>query len=187
MVTVKGVEVRPEEVVKEIQVNFDELTEKEQKRLFSEHPEEFVEDALRSSYLCMPWLVLKERKKLSEHALNKAIKVLLERRAYEDIILKFLEVPFELDEELKKRLALRCQNDSIQLWLAKDEKASSEILEIIFICGAQWLVRNGKMQVFDSVVMNPNFNEIEEIEIKLKERFSPTDIEKIMARIEFLK
>lgn len=56
-IKVKDVEVRPEEVDEDFIINFEELTEEGQKRLFRENNEKFIVDAIQSKYFSILQLV----------------------------------------------------------------------------------------------------------------------------------
>ena len=177
-ITVKGVEVRTKEVRTNVRVEFDDLTEEGQKRIFLENKEEFIVEALKSRYGSVVELVWEVKDECSSVALNAAIAECIKKGASEERILDLLNVPgFELDKKLRKILAISVRSLPIQIWVAKDEKTSFKLLRKMFYNATVKLVRDNDPQLFDAIVTNPNFKSDEEVmaqiihsSAKIKER-----------------
>lgn len=206
-ITVKGVEVRSKEVNTTVKVNFEDLTEEGQKRLFLEHSEEFVEVALGSKYPSVRKMLWNEKgfkEECSSITLNKAIneclktrEVVLSRRKGEPIptkdIIALLDVPgFELDGIVREKLA-KSGLLAIKMWIAKDKKTTTELLqsESMFWITARNLLLGHEAEyseLFEKVVLHPNFEWDEEMEEKMEDFcFSVKDAQKMMAMMQKLE
>lgn len=188
MITVKGVEVRPEEVAKEIKVSFKDLTEEGQKRIFRENKDEFIIDALKSKYSSVQNLIFEVKNECSSIALNKAIEEAIKRGASAKRIIDLLNVPtLELDEELRKLLSISIWT-SLKKWVIQDKNTSFELLKSdqLFMYAAIELIQSHDSTLFDAIVKNPKFKWDEELERNIMD-ISPEGRKIIKARIEVLK
>lgn len=186
-ITVKGVEVRPEEV--NLELDFRDLTAEGQKRFFLERKEMFILEALKSRYSSVVEAVGEARNECSSYALNIAIEYVLRRGLYGgvDLVLQFLSVPgFELNEANRKKLACS-EYWKLRLWVAKDEKTPLKILKkkkMLFNAIRDF--EAGSSLLFDAIVENSNF-EVDEQVKRILEPFSSETVEKVIARIKELK
>lgn len=185
---IKGVKVRAEEVEKNQEVTFSELTKLGQERLFLEHKELFLLDALKSQYEDVINLAKKFKNEYSSDHINKAIRMFIKSGAYEpEFILEFLEVPnFEIEESLLKMLA-KSEYWKLRVWVAQYPKTSFEILKNMFLGEARHMVKSDVSIVFDEIIKNQNFEIDEEIKQLINLFSDKYEKDKIVKRIEKLK
>ncbi len=191
-IKVKGIAVRPEEVNKDFTINFEELTEEGQKRLFLENNEKFIVDAIESKYSSVFQLVKERMQQCSSETLNNAIqyyeKKSLREKVDEDMILEILMLPkLKLSEESRRSLASSVKV-KWKLWIAKSDETSFDILKLrqMFYWSAICFEIDGDPRLFDAIVMNPNFRVDEYIEEEIS-LFKPDEQKRIRSRIEELK
>lgn len=193
MVTVKGVEVRAEEV--NVETEFCFLTEEGQKRVFLENKEKFLLEALNSDYFTVRRLLFEPEviKTCSAAVLNEAIKIYCVAKSSEtmDIMALIDAVGSELSEANRELIALgdwlHGRWKKMRIRVATDPKTSFKILkmETMFRFSALELIQSNDSQLFDAIVQNPNFEWDKEIEEQI-EVFSPAGREIIRQRVERL-
>ncbi len=182
MITVKGVEVRSQEV--DLKVDFQDLTAEGQKRVFLENKENFVQDALNSEYPAVQEVIWEVRNQCSAKVLNAAVVGYNEKRKSENYILDLLNVPdFQPDEETRELLGTRGAFHSVKVWVARDEKTSLNVLEKMFRGAANRYFRYNEAELLDAILTNPNFG-VCEIQ---QWNFSYGQQNRIKARIKELK
>ncbi len=191
-IKVKDVEVRPEEVDEDFIINFEELTEEGQKRLFRENNEKFIVDAIQSKYFSILQLVEESMQQCSSKTLNSVILYWLEKykrkKVNEDMVLKILMLPnLKLSEKNRRGLATS-MSLKWRLWVAKNEETSLDVLKLrqMFYWGTCYFALDGYPKLFDAIVVNPNFRVDEYIEEEIS-LFKPDEQKRIRSRIEELK
>ncbi len=189
MITVKGVEVRAEEV--SIETEFRFLTEEGQKRLFLENKEAFLLDALHSGYSAVCRLLWEPEvlKSCSPALLNEAIILCLSdaSKELEDVKVLINTLGSELDEGCITFIAYAFFVEvELKVLAAKNEKTSLELLKKMFILAVSKFVDDNEPILFDAIVTNPNFEVDEEIEQTIR-AFDSKRAEKIKKRIEQLR
>lgn len=191
MITVKGVEVRAEEV--NIETEFRYLTEEGQKRLFLENKEAFLLDALHSDYSAVCRLLWEPEvlKSCSPALLNEAIIPCLSdaSKELEDVKILINTLGSELDEgciEFIVYAPFALAELEIKVLVAQNEKTSLKLLKEMFFLAALKFVSDNEPILFDAIVTNPNFEVDEEIEQTIR-TFVSKRAEKIKKRIEQLR
>lgn len=187
-VKVKGVEVRSEEL--SLEVNFQDLTQEGQERIFLENKEKFVKDALQSKYSYIQRLLweVDVKETCSSDTLNVAIEECIYQKASSGYILALLNVPgLQVNDKVRELLAVSTELQ-LKLWVAEDKNTSLELLKTdkLFMCATLDLVQSRKPVLFDAIFKNPNFKWDEEIEQKM-EMFSAEGRKIIKERIESLE
>lgn len=166
MITVKGIPVRSEEI--NLEVDFQDLTEEGQRRIFLENQEEFILEALASQYVSVVEAV-REATKNSSFEQNRAIeKLLMMPGNHEREILEILKIPeMELEPEIRVRL-VETREPLILLKIARDVKTSMAILKMPqMFAKAIRLAEGYEDQLLEAILANPNFVVDKEIEKKL--------------------
>lgn len=194
MITVKGVEVRPDEV--DLETEFQFLTAEGQKRLFLENKEAFLIEALTSNYSTVRRLLWEPEvlKSCSSVLLNDAIRIcFLSKTLRTDIMVLMNAVGSELSDLNRELIACAswtCYENwmSLKVFIAQDEKTSLEILKIdeMFKLASIELVQSRDARLFDAIVTNPNFRVDDDIEEAISE-ISPEGRKIIRERIAELK
>lgn len=186
-ITVEGVDVRIEEVDKDLSVEFYKLTEEGQKRVFEENKDIFFFDALKSSYMSIRNYAIELKDECSSETLNEAIKNLIRFKVSDKItlIIELLNTErLEIDEELEKMLA-HSDYWRLRLWVAEDKNTSLAILkEMLPDAIKRFFWRNSSTDI-DAIITNPNFKLDEEVK-QIIEKFSLDEGAKIEARIKEL-
>lgn len=184
MVTVKGVEVRAEEVNVETEFRF--LTEEGQKRVFLENKELFLLDALNSNYPAVRRLLWKPEvlKSCSSDILNRAITACCMGTEVGDLMTLINAVGSKLSKENIELIAAASWMDmKLRVQMLQNEKISSEFLKKMFVNEAMDFIQYGRCMLFDAIVQNPNFKCYEE----QIEMFAPSSRELIKERIKRVK
>lgn len=189
MITVKGVEVRAEEV--SIETEFRFLTEEGQKRLFLENKEVFLLDALSSDYPAVCRLLWEPEvlKSCSADLLNQAIGFCCMATEVGDVMTLINAVGSELSKNNMEFIACASWTDvELKVLVAKNGETSLQILKngAMFIAAASKFVDGNDTRLFDAIVTNPNFEVDEEIEETIQ-AFASKRAAKIRARIEQLR
>lgn len=76
-ILLQGIEVRKEELTETMEIQFNQLNEIGQKRLFKENKDLFFSEALSSEHECVRKLAIILRNDCSSDTINKAIRKLL--------------------------------------------------------------------------------------------------------------
>ena len=185
-ITVKGVNVRTEELKTKFKVSFADLTAEGQRRVFLEQKDEFLYEALTSRYGSVKKVAKKNKGKCSSKTINKVLKHLLsesDRRLKLDLILDILSTPnFEIEQEVVKKLS-NSNYSKLRLGVAKDSNTPLQILKDMFSDEAFAIVGYGYSEVFDAIITNPRFELDEEINQKIQ-AFGPCGISTINARVK---
>lgn len=188
-ITVNGVEVRLEEVKKEIQVNFDALTKEGQKRVFCENPGKFISDVFASENISLTELIDLSENKISSTGLNEIICYFAHKDIFAEVVLDILKLPyFKLADATRKTLALSTVKQ-YRIVIAKDKDTSLEILKLrqmFFWSAGEFAREKDDMGLFDEIVMHPNFRLDKDIENEISV-FSPERQKRIRERIAELK
>ncbi len=196
MVTVNNVKVRSEEVVN-LEIQFYELTEDGQKRIFNKKKQDFVRDALRSEYPSVRKFLWEIKEKCSSIVLNMAIEECLKinkegvRDNYvsgKDII-DLLNVPdFRLDNKLRVRLA-ESGDWTLKRWVARDSKTPLNILKstLMFELAATRVItsKGTETDLFDEIICNRNFWWCRDME-RIMKKYSWREAQMIVLRIKEL-
>lgn len=192
-ITVKGVEVRADEI--NLEVKFQDLTEEGQKRIFLENKEDFLSDALISGYPAVRRLLWEPeiRETCSSALLNQAVIQCLENGASVEDIITLLNVPgFELDDNIRKNLIHQGERFlPIKMWIAKDKKTPLKILQddSMFWYAAKNLrlgIDDDDSKLFETIVLHPHFVWDKEMEKKM-ESYTIKLYKVIMTRMQELE
>lgn len=135
MVTVKGVEVRADEV--NVQTEFQFLTEEGQKRLFLENKELFLSDALNSNYPAVRRLLWEPEvlESCSSDILNTAIAVWCMMGSEEGDLMTLINA---VDSKLSKKnieliACVPWMDIKLRVRMLQNEKISSKLLKVMFV------------------------------------------------------
>lgn len=191
MITVKGVEVRPEET--DVETEFEFLTEEGQKRVFLENKELFLLDALSSNYPAVSRLLWEPKvlKSCSSDLLNQAIIpcCLDASKEVDDVKMLINTLGSKLDKgciEFIVYAPFALVEVELKVLVAQNEKTSLKLLKEMFCLAALKFVDDNEPILFDAIVTNPNFELDEEIE-QMTKVFTSKKAEKIKTRIERLR
>jgi len=114
-------------VVKETKVQFSDLTENAQKKLYLQAPSTFSKEASRSVYTSVQRLVVEEEETTSQ-ILDEMLEIKLNNERCDSILPLIWEHPnFQKTDEKRQRLA-KAKNEEICQIVAKDEDSSSQFL-----------------------------------------------------------
>lgn len=186
---INGLKVRSSELNEDFEVQFKDLNEKGQRRLFTENKTLFLYDALTSEYESIQALPLQFKDEYSSETLNSIIKKVLSKMLLSkecDLILEFLNIPgFELDEDLRKDLSFS-QFYPIKCWVAKSEKTSTEILKSMFLHDVCYSVWSNWYVLLDLIISNPNFRFDLCLDNHISTRFNEADYYALVERIKLL-
>lgn len=189
-IVVNGVPVRQEELKNDIELKFEDLNEKGQRRVFLENKGKFIFDAFTSEYTRIQKLPLKYQDEYDSDTLNKTISFILKNTRISkntDIILTLLNNKnLKLYETLRSNLAT-CDYPLLKVWVAQSKDTSVKLLNTMFIYEASNLVCLDYTMVFDAIIQNPNFVLTEQTKKIIPNIFSSEQIKKIKERICELK
>lgn len=191
-ITVKGIKVRSNDLKKEITANFNDLKEFAQKRMLRENVDLFFTDALLSEYPSVKELAMELMEECSSKTLNNVIRRELKdscngcgfERYNDDLVLKILNCEkLQLDEVLRKQLS-KTEIWRIRNWVVQDKGTSNAILNDMFLSEARFFARYNSAVVFDSIVLNPNFEMKNRTKNDLFYSFTGKSYTAIMGRYE---
>lgn len=181
--------VRTKEIEKEIVIEFNDLNETGQQRIFLENKDSFLAQAITSKYKVI-------REKAEEYinnnctceVLNELIIELLEAQGYTDAYTDQIEKVLNSPKlELADYVCMKIADSSsyiLKAWLANEyNKTSNDVLNRILHYELEDFRNNGESsRLFDDVIMHPNFK------LTLKGKYYGYGmIEKIEARIKELR
>ena len=193
MITVKGVHVRVEELSEEIHIDFEDLTEEGQKRVFLENQEDFILDALESKFPNVRRLLWEPEvlENCSPFLLNKAIAqcCFLKNREVEDIKILINTLGSKLDKGIIEFIAVSPFVEiELKVLVVQNEKISLKNLKekAMFQLATLKVIEDNDFRLFDAIVKNPKFDLCWGLE-RVRESFSFSGFEMIASRIKELK
>lgn len=189
-VTVNGLEVRSNEIKPNISLEFSDLTQQGQIRLFAENKDVFLYDALISEYPDVHMLAINSKKEYSAVAVNNMISNIFKSgmtTVEANWILELINVPdFKLEEPLRKKFS-KSRYWPLRVWVAKDKYTSTQLLERMFLIEARHFVREGSTIVLNAIIQSNNFKVGPILIRRMNKIFNKEEFNKIMRKVHNLR
>jgi len=191
-ILVNGFEVRADELNYNFIVNFEDLNESGQRRLFEKDKNLFLYDALTSQYPDIRELPFESKTGFSSETLNEVLSKFIPQIPTLDfqnidIILKLLDFPdFKLNEKLRDRMTMSTDYRFL-FWVAKSKDTSFNILKKMFFYECKNFICYGYSELLDIIILNPNFNLSYSLDREVELRFKAEHYRDIMSHIKDLK
>lgn len=188
IISLRGEEIRLDELEFDIDVDFKDLNEKGQRRMLLKEKNLFLWDALNSNNIEIYELAKKLINECSSQVLNEIIKKLIVgKKVYdEDKVLMLLKSPnLQLLDELRSALAIS-RYDSIRIWVASDNDTPSIYLTNMFFEEISNVATFNSEDVFCSIIRNPNFEFSSEMKEKLREEYCSDVALKVFSKVKEL-
>jgi len=154
-----------ENILKGVELQFDDLSQKAQEKLYLSDKKKFEEVAAKSQYYEVRRLVVNNEESSSK-SLDEIFKIEIQSFSHRDIISLLWQHPnFEKNDE-KFNIIMKSSKGDLIFVLAEDEKISSELLNQIIL---DTIKRSGDDDIIHTAIKNPNFKMGNETRIKLAE------------------
>lgn len=190
IITVKGYQVRKDELKPEIEVDFKSLSINGQTRIFMENKNLFLKEALESEYDQIRELPIKFIKEYSVKTVNEVMKELaykdiytwLASEKYEFMIAILNDESLKIEEKTIERLA--CSDFwGIKKAVAVRKDTGAKALKSIFFRAVKEYLDHGESELLDIVIVHPNFFVDTSLERAIIKSYSSDNVKKITEKI----
>lgn len=189
---VKGIKVRGDELKYDLKVDFIDLTESGQHRLFKKNKNLFLYDALTSQFPKIRELPFEFKNAYSAETLNEVLDKLIPKIPTQtcrnlETVLKLLKLPnLKLSEELKERMSQSIEYPLL-FWIAKSYDISFNILKKMFFYECSNFLCYNYSELLDTIILNPNFSLNYNLDNEIETRFKAEHYYRIISHIKAVK
>lgn len=154
-----------ENILEGVELQFDDLSQAKQEKLYLSDKKKFEEVAAKSAYFGVRKLVVDNEESSSE-SLSEIFKRETQSLTHSDMIKQIWEHQnFEKDDE-KLNVLMKSQNDELIIAVVGDESVSSDLLNKIIV---DTIKKSGHNEIIYTAIENSNFQMGNETRIKLAE------------------